>query len=107
MRVASLWRHPVKSLQGEALAEADVRENGVAFDRWGGIRSAATGHILPARRTPELLHASATVDGGEPLVTLPDGTVVRGTGATTDAALSAWLGEDVSLVEASQEPPSV
>ncbi|MFN2464119.1 MAG: MOSC N-terminal beta barrel domain-containing protein, partial [Candidatus Dormibacteria bacterium] len=38
-RVAALWRYPVKSMAGEALAVADVSWHGLAGDRrWAFIR---------------------------------------------------------------------
>ena len=38
-RVVGLWRYPVKSMAGEALAEADISWNGLAGDRrWACIR---------------------------------------------------------------------
>lgn len=42
-RVIGLWRYPVKSMGGEALAEVDVSWHGLAGDRrWAFIRSGAT-----------------------------------------------------------------
>lgn len=47
-RVAGLWRYPVKSMAGEALAEADVSWNGLAGDRrWAFIREGATRSGFP------------------------------------------------------------
>jgi uncharacterized protein YcbX len=97
----------VKSLQGESLDAADVRGNGLAFDRSWAIRADATGHILTGRRRPELLAASATVVDGQPLITLPDGQRLHGTGPDVDAALSGWLGEAVTLVVPGSGEPSI
>ncbi|GAA3809908.1 MOSC domain-containing protein [Nocardioides panacisoli] len=98
MKVVGLWRYPVKSLQGEAVASATVERDGVAGDRTWGIRDESTGRILTARRRPPLLEAAAAYDDGMPVVTLPDGSVLRGPGRQTDAALSDWLAMPVSLV---------
>ena len=98
MEVVGLWRHPVKSLQGEPLEDARLEPDGVAGDRRWGIRDEVTGRILTARRRPELLAASATYDGDRPRVTLPDGRTTVGPGRETDALLSDWLGHPVSLV---------
>jgi MOSC domain-containing protein len=101
MKLAAIWRHPVKSFQGEQLEHAEVDDNGVRGDRSWGIRDEHTGKILTARREPQLLHAVASLaPSGEPLMTLPDGTRCNGPGTTTDAALSAWLGRPVTLVPA-------
>jgi uncharacterized protein YcbX len=93
MRVAELWRYPVKSLQGERLETAEVTPDGLAGDRRFAIYDLATGFGLTARRVPELLFASAAMreDGGV-TITLPDGADAAG-----DDALSAWLGRPVAL----------
>jgi uncharacterized protein YcbX len=98
MEVVGLWRHPVKSLQGEPLATARVGADGVLGDREWGIRDERTGRILTARRRPELLGASASYVDRTPLVTLPDGRTVLGAGPGTDRALSDWLASPVALV---------
>jgi uncharacterized protein YcbX len=101
MKLAAIWRHPVKSLQGEQLSNAEVDNDGVRSDRCWGIRDERTGQILTARREPQLLHATASLaPSGEPELSLPNGTRCLGVGATTDAALSAWLGRPVSLLHA-------
>ena len=93
MRVAELWRFPVKSLQGEQLDDAAVDPGGIVGDRAYAIFDLDTGLGLTARRLPELLFASARLDpSGAPLITLPDGTI-----ASDDAALSGWLGRRVAL----------
>jgi uncharacterized protein YcbX len=104
-RLAAIWRYPVKSLQGEQLAEARLDSDGLRGDRCWGIRDDATGRILTARREPRLLLAAATMSvDGEPEIKLPDGQTCQGAGPQTDAALSDWLGKQVGLVEASGEP---
>ena len=98
MEVVGLWRYPVKSLQGEAIAVAGVEDDGILGDRQWGIRDERTARILTARRRPELLSASASYDDGRPVITLPDGSVGVGPGAGTDRLLSEWLDGPVSLV---------
>lgn len=93
MRVAELWRFPVKSLQGERLAAADVGPLGIAGDRRWALFDVATGLGLTARRVPDLLFAAGRLrDDGSAAVVLPDGTVTA-----DDAVLSAWLGREVAL----------
>ncbi len=98
MRVVELWRFPVKSLQGELLAEAELGTGGIAGDRQWALFDVATGFGLTARREPDLLFAAARVrpDGGVEVV-LPDGTVTA-----DDALLTAWLGRPVALRSAAQ-----
>jgi len=106
MRVVELWRHPVKSFQGERLDEAEIVADGLASDRAWGVRDNETGKVLTGRREPQLLLASAALGAdGLPTTTLPDGTVTKGLGADTDAALSGWLGRPVSLVAATEVEP--
>jgi MOSC domain-containing protein len=96
MRVVSLWRYPVKSMQGEELDAATIGDRGIVGDRQWALVDLGTGLALTARRVPELLFARARLVGDptEPDVEieLPDGTVT-----TDDAALSAWMGRDVEL----------
>jgi uncharacterized protein len=99
MRVAELWRYPVKSLQGERLESADVSPEGLEGDRRFAIYDVETRFGLTARRVPELLFASARLlDDGGVEITLPDGSV-----AADDDALSAWLGRRVTLRSAGTE----
>jgi hypothetical protein len=93
MRIAELWRYPVKSLQGEQLASAALTAEGVEGDRRYAIYDVETGFGLTGRRVPELLFASARLlDDGEVEIRLPDGSP-----AADDGALSAWLDRPVTL----------
>lgn len=99
MRVLELWRYPVKSLQGERLAEAPIDALGIAGDRRWALFDRETGMGLTARRVPELLFGSARLreDGGVDVV-LPDGTVT-----TDESVLSDWLGRRVELRAATHD----
>ncbi len=94
MRVTEIWRFPVKSMGGETLLEAGVGDLGIGGDRGWSVFDIQTGNTLTARRSPELLFASARVVDGDVVVTLPDGSEA---GEGDDAVLSAWLGRDVEL----------
>ncbi len=108
VRVLELWRHPVKSFQGERLSAATLEGDGLSCDRAWGVRDADTGKILTGRREPRLLMASAALnDDATPHITLPDGTTADGTGPATDGTLSAWLGRPVTLDSAAGAPPAV
>lgn len=103
MRIAQLWRYPVKSLLGERLPTLRLVDDGIEGDRMWGIQDRRDGRILTARREPRLLFASSRLAGSDlPVITLPDGEEMAGTGPVTDAALSAWLGKPVALVAASE-----
>jgi uncharacterized protein YcbX len=92
MRVAELWRYPVKSVGGERLTTADLTELGVPFDRGWGVVDDHTGNVLTARREPHLLMATARVNDDAPVITTVDGDELR-----TSAELSAWLDRPVTL----------
>ena len=96
LRVAQLWRYPVKSLGGERVDRAVIGEHGVESDRQWALFDVATGFGLTGRRVPELLMASARCTGTGVEVLLPDGTATA-----DDGALSAWLGRPVALRPAS------
>jgi uncharacterized protein YcbX len=103
VRVLELWRYPVKSLQGQRLAEAEIGALGIAGDRGWALFDRDSGLGLTARRVPELLFGSARLraDGGVEVV-LPDGTVT-----TDDAVLSDWLGRRVELRAATEDGDAV
>lgn len=68
MRLAEIWRYPVKSMAGERLASAELRRDGIAGDRllqaWD-----ARDRIVTARTRPALLGLRARLDeDGEPRV---------------------------------------
>jgi len=99
VRVHELWRYPVKSLQGECLAEAAIDALGIAGDRRWALFDRDTGLGLTARRVPELLWGSARLrdDGGVEVV-LPDGTVTA-----DESILSDWLGRRIELRAAAED----
>ena len=99
MRVVSVWRYPVKSMQGEPLETADVSELGIAGDRQWALVDTSTGLALTARRVPELLFATPRlVHSAQVEVELPDGTVTA-----DDRTLSDWLDRPVHLTRAASE----
>src|SRR5262249_5623372 len=98
--VASIWRYPVKSMQGEELAEAALGERGVAGDRAYALRDREDGKVATAknpRKWPALFGFWAALEGSGVRITLPDGTVVPPGAPGADDALSAALGRSVSL----------
>lgn len=99
VRVAELWRYPVKSLQGEQLESVAVTADGLDGDRQFAIYDVESGLGLTARRVPELLFAAARLRAdGTVELTLPDGSP-----AADDSALSDWLGRAVVLRSAATE----
>ncbi|MDQ1456868.1 MAG: uncharacterized protein QOH28_2488 [Actinomycetota bacterium] len=109
--VATLSRFPVKSMQGERIATAELTENGVAGDRAYALVETDTGKVLSAKNPSlgtQLLGCRAAFveaagPGDEPpavRITLPDGTTVASDARDADATLSAFLGREVTLQRA-------
>lgn len=103
MRVAQLWRYPVKSMQGESLDSLDLDGERVPGDREWGVRDSVTGSVLTARTTGALLHASARLDGDTVCIELPDGRQVRESDDQADLLLSSYVGQPVHLAHAKSD----
>ncbi len=106
--IVSLWRYPVKSMQGEELNASPILERGLPGDRAFALIDADTGRVASAknpRKWPGLFGFRAAFAesprADAPLpplrVTLPDGALVRGDQGDRDRVLSAALGRPVSL----------
>lgn len=97
-RVIALWRYPVKSMAGEVLASVEAGETGFVGDRAFGVVDVSSGHLLSAKRVPDLLQARATYgDDGEATISLPTGQFLRSDDADVNDVLSAWLQREVFL----------
>ena len=96
-RVAEIWRYPVKSMQGERLAEGRFTELGLDGDRRWAVRDVATGTLVTGKQDTNILNASARSVGESVEISLPDGQILDVSGPGTNAALSAWLERDVVL----------
>ncbi len=114
--VVSLWRYPVKSMQGEELNASIVGERGLLGDRAYALVDAADGKIGSAknpRKWPNLFSFRANYTqtpraGAEPAsvrITLPDGTILDGGQADLSAALKSVLGRDAVLKKAAPDKP--
>lgn len=100
MRIDSLWRYPVKSMQGERCAALELGPGGVAGDRDYGVFDVGSATVISAKRDGRLLEASATMSSGELRVAVPGGRPLP-PGVALDDHLSTWLGRPVRLVQAS------
>ncbi len=111
--VLSLWRYPVKSMQGEEINSSFVTERGLFGDRAYALMDAEDGKTVTAKnpkKWPEMFKFRAAFE--QPAVTpaavppvrimTPDGETYSSTQADLNAALSAKLGR--AVVFASQPP---
>lgn len=93
MRLVELWRYPVKSLGGERLDEAELTAKGIPGDRRWALRGPGVKPVVgpnaSAKQFDRLLMASARLERGRPVITLPPGA----------GSLSEWLGAEVRLHE--------
>ena len=68
MKVAAIWRYPVKSMAGERLASIPIDINGLSGDRVVQVYD-RRGRLVTARKYPRLLRLKAAIGSdGEPLV---------------------------------------
>lgn len=102
--VAEIWRYPVKSMQGERLAEANVTSSGIRHDRSWAVRDEKTRTIRGAKHFSGLLNCHARLldgagIGGVPHVeiTLPNGERTNSKEPYVHEALSDIVGRAVTL----------
>jgi uncharacterized protein YcbX len=68
MKIAAIWRYPVKSMAGERLGSVDLTRTGLVGDRVVQVYD-RRGRVVTARTFPGLLRLRATLGlDGEPLV---------------------------------------
>ena len=98
LHVAALWRYPVKSLAGERLTLADLREDGIRGDRIVRVRGPEG--VRTSRRQYRLLGLHGTLDSqGRPHVdghlwNTPAALELVKEAAGADAWLEPWEGVD-------------
>jgi len=102
--VAGLRRYPVKSMLGENLRDCEVTGRGLTGDRLLGLVHRETGKVASAKHPRlwrSLLRLSAA-SGPDVKIAFPDGTSIAATDPGIDAALSEFLGHNVTLTA---DPP--
>ncbi|HET9327602.1 MAG TPA: MOSC N-terminal beta barrel domain-containing protein [Candidatus Eisenbacteria bacterium] len=98
MRIAELWRYPVKSLAGERLSMAVLGPNGIPGDRIVRVRGPEG--VRSSRRQYRLLGLRGTLDfNGRPRIAghpwnSPEALALVKNAAGADAWLEAWDGLD-------------
>ncbi|MFD5565941.1 MULTISPECIES: MOSC domain-containing protein [Kitasatospora] len=100
MRVAALYRHPVKSMLGEEVSRARIDEHGVEGDRRRALLDVTTGRVASAKQPRawrQLLTLRAETKDDGVRITGPDG------GELDEDAISALVGRPVRLI--TERPP--
>jgi uncharacterized protein YcbX len=94
LKVAELWRYPVKGLRGESLPELEIADGGIPGDRM--LRVVDERGTVTGRRKQGLVGLPATLGAdGEPLI-----AGARWDSATAADAVRALAGDAAELVRA-------
>jgi hypothetical protein len=104
-RVAQIWRHPVKSMEGERVERALLGANGIPGDRAWAVRDEERGGIRGAKKIPRLMECRARYASEPPAsgpapapeITLPGGAIVRAGDANAAERISAAVERRVTL----------
>ncbi len=114
----TLWRYPVKSMQGEALELSEIGEGGLLGDRAYALWDMKTSRVASAKnpkKWADLLNCQATLEKmpqvSEPIpavqISLSNGTTVTSAQPDIDAILSSWIERDVQFLSSVPETPSL
>lgn len=102
--LAAIWRHPVKSMLGEQLAQVEITEHGAVGDRAWALRETATRRIASAKKFARLFDFRAKYDDpleagkGSPItIRMPDGSTIHPNDPEAAEQISAQLGRKVTL----------
>ena len=114
----SLWRYPVKSMQGEQLESTDISTKGLLGDRAYALWDRQTNRIASAknpRKWSSLLDCRAILEEspqiGQPpppvRIAFPNGSSVTSEQTDIDTHLSNWINRQVKFLSAVPEKPSL
>ena len=95
--VATIYRYPVKSMMGETLSEADIREAGIPGDRSWAVRDEKRGGIRGGKKIPQLMTLAAKSGTAAPLITAADGDSASASSERINDWLSGKLNHPVTL----------
>lgn len=95
MKVAEIWRYPVKSMLGEQLDQADVGPGGIKGDRRWAVVDKESGVSLSAKRYADLLRCRAWTSDGEVMIRIPGCREYPAGSVESARGLSDLLGRQV------------
>ena len=98
--VAAIFRYPVKSMLGESIESAEIRDTGVAGDRVWAVRDESRGNFMTGKRVGALMGCagrSPRSGSGAPEIELPTGEAFRADDPSAGKRLSDYLGRRVTL----------
>lgn len=101
VRIAQLFRYPVKSMLGEELAAADVTQRGLPGDRSFAIFDPADNKIVSAKaahKWPLMFRFRSELANGAARITFPDGSSLLTDSPDIHARLTAAMGREARLV---------
>ncbi len=96
--IKSIFRYPIKSMQGEMLSTVKVTSLGIEGDRSYALRIAG-GKIASAKRTTKLLSFDAYYEGNLLMIRLPSGESLAVNDPATNQRLSTALETKVVVEE--------
>jgi uncharacterized protein YcbX len=105
-RVTAIFRHPVKSMQGESLDRAHFGDRGLDGDRAYALFDTESGFVVSAKRPKrwgDVLRCTARSISGDIRVELPTGEEYRIDDPALLVSLSALFGRAVSLIDRAPE----
>ena len=116
--IKSLWRYPVKSMQGEELASSQISTKGLLGDRAYALWDEQTNRIASAknpRKWSSLLDCKATLERSPqsnqatpPVqITLPNGANLTSGQPDIHNHLSSWINRQVKFLSVVPENPSL
>ncbi len=111
--VQSLWRYPIKSMQGESLTSSDIAESGLVGDRAFALLDEETGHIASAKnpkKWPNMFFFHANYEDSDAnrfSITLPDGSKVNSSDENINTVLTNFIGRKVRLISEVPQAPTL
>jgi uncharacterized protein len=114
----TLWRYPVKSMQGEELNTSDIGTKGLLGDRTYALWDVETKRVASAKNPlpwSSLLNCHANLERSpqvdQPIptvhISLPDGSTLTSEQPDIDTHLSNWIKREVKFLATVPETPSL